>query len=415
MYYHLLDREEYIIPTEEFFIKICTQILIMLEKIKKVGILTLNGYFNYGNRLQAYATQQVIRSLGFNAHIIIIKDISSNKDKINRFKGKINRLRIKLFRASLKETYMKILNKIRGKIIFSMNRNIIEERVKIFRNFSKKYLSEICYYNTEESLKNLSNNYDFFITGSDQVWNPFWTNSLYFLDFANESKRIAYAPSFGISSLPYEYNNLYRNWLSGMKNISVREFTGSKIIYNLIGRDVVILIDPTLMLTKQQWLSISRRDIRKPENGYILIYFLGEKTKKINQKQIKKIVKFSNLEVVNIADLNNKERYKIGPDEFIDYINSASLVLTDSFHGVAFSILMGTPFIAFERIELRRDSRSMFSRIETLLKKFKLESRKTRNIKLDHQIFNCNFTHISPILEKERKKTINYLENAFNI
>jgi hypothetical protein len=380
----------------------------MLEKNKRVGILTLNGYHNYGNRLQAYATQQVVRSLGFDAHILIIKDISSNK-------GKINKLIIKLSKTSLKEICIKILNKIREKIIFFINRDIIEERVKIFRNFSKKHLLEVCYYNTKESLKNLSNNYDFFITGSDQVWNPFYTNSLYFLDFTNKSKRIAYAPSFGVSSVPCEYNDLYKDWLSGMKNISVRESTGSKIIHNLIGKDVVILIDPTLMLTKQQWLSISKKDIRKPENGYVLIYFLGKKTKKINQRQIEKIGKFLNLEIVTIADLNNKGRYKVRPDEFIDYINSASLVLTDSFHGVVFSILMRTPFIAFERIELRRNSRSMFSRIETLLKKFKLESRKARNIKLDHQIFDCNFAHISPILEKEKEKTINYLKNAFNI
>jgi hypothetical protein len=378
------------------------------EKRKKIGILTLHGYVNYGNRLQAYATQEVIKKLGFDAHILIIKDVSSYKDKVIKLTNK-------LFKASLKETCIKALNKIKEKIVFFINRNFIKEREKVFKNFSKKYLSEVYYYNTKESLKNLSENYDFFITGSDQVWNPFCTNSLYFLDFTNKAKRIAYAPSFGISNIPNKYIDIYKNWLLGMKNISVREIIGSQIIHNLIGKDAIVLIDPTLMLTKKQWLSVSKKSINKPKNGYILIYFLGAKTKKVNNKQIEKIIKYSNLEVINIADLKDKKSYKIGPDEFIDYINSASLVLSDSFHGIIFSILMETPFIAFERIERMQNLKSMFSRIGTLLKKFKLESRQISNIKSSYQIFNYDFKHILPILEDERNKAINYLKNAFNI
>jgi len=382
----------------------------MNKKIKKVGILTLPGYFNYGNRLQAYATQEVIKNLGFDPYILVIKNIFSKpkNSKINN----ILKLIIKLRKIPIKEICPRALNKIKRIIFLYINKRIIKEREQIFKDFSKIYLKEIFYNNTKKSLKNLSNNYDFFITGSDQVWNPFWTNSLYFLSFTNKDKRIAYASSFGVSNIPNKYINFYKNRLSEMKNISVRETMGSQIVHNLIGKEVVVLIDPTLMLTKKEWLSISKKDIKKPKNDYVLIYFLGEKTKKENKKQIKKIIKYSNLEVINIADLNDKERYKIGPDEFIDYINSASLVLTDSYHGVIFSILMETPFVVFERAERAKNSKSMFSRIETLLQKFKLESRKAANIKLDHQIFDCNFSHIPPILEYERNKAINYLKSA---
>jgi len=382
----------------------------MNKKIKKVGILTLPGYFNYGNRLQAYATQEVIKNLGFDPYILVIKNIFSKpkNSKINN----ILKLIIKLRKIPIKEICPRALNKIKRIIFLYINKRIIKEREEIFKDFSKIYLKEIFYNNTKKSLKNLSNNYDFFITGSDQVWNPFYTNSLYFLSFANKDKRIAYATSFGVSNIPNKYINSYKNWLSGMKNISVRETIGSQIVHNLIREEVAVLIDPTLMLTKKEWLSISKRDTKKPEKDYILIYFLGEKTKKENKKQIKKIIKYFNLEIVNIADLNDKERYKISPDEFIDYINSASLVLTDSYHGVIFSILMKTPFVVFERTERAKNSKSMFSRIETLLQKFKLEYRKAGNIKLDHQIFDCNFSHIPPILEYERDKAINYLKSA---
>jgi exopolysaccharide biosynthesis predicted pyruvyltransferase EpsI len=382
----------------------------MNKKIKKVGILTLPGYFNYGNRLQAYATQEVIKSLGFDPYILIIEYIfpELKNSKINN----ILKLIMKSRKIPIKEVCPRVLNKIKRTIFLYINKRIIKEREEIFKNFSKIYLKEIFYNNTKESLKNLSNNYDFFITGSDQVWNPFCTNSFYFLSFTNKNKRIAYAPSFGVSNIPNKYINFYKNWLSKMKKISVRETTGSQIVYNLIRQNVIVLIDPTLMLTKKQWLSISKRNIKRPEKDYILIYFLGEKTKQKYKKQIKKITEYSSLEIVNITDLRNKETYKISPNEFIDYVNSASLVLTDSFHGVIFSILMKVPFIAFPRIESTKDSKSMFSRIENLLQKFKLESRKINNIELDNQIFDCNFLHIPPILEYERNKAINYLRSA---
>ncbi|MDD5638817.1 MAG: polysaccharide pyruvyl transferase family protein [Candidatus Pacebacteria bacterium] len=383
------------------------------EKIKKVGILTLPGYFNYGNRLQAYAAEEVIKNLGFDSHILVIENIFS-KPK-NSKKNNILKLIIKLRKIPIKEICPRALNKIKRTIFLYINKGIIKEREEIFKDFSKTYLKEVFYNDTKKSLKNLSNNYDFFITGSDQVWNPFWTNSLYFLSFTNKDKRIAYAASFGVSDIPRRYNNLYKNWLSGMKNISVRETAGSQIVYNSIGKEVPVLIDPTLMLTKKQWFSISKRDTKRPEKNYILIYFLGEKTRQKYKKQIKKIIKYSNLEVVSIADLKDKERYKISPNEFIDYINSASLVLTDSYHGVIFSILMETPFIVFERTEGVKNSKSMFSRIETLLQKFKLESRKINGIELNNQIFDCDFSHVLPILKNEREKAIEYLKNALNI
>ena len=88
------------------------------------------------------------------------------------------------------------------------------------------------------------------------------------------------------------------------------------------------------------------------------------------------------------------------------------MVLTDSFHGAIFSMLMETPFIVFERVERIENSKSMFSRIEMLLKKFKLEHRKASNVKLNHQIFDCDFSHVPSILEDERNKAINYLKSA---
>ena len=110
--------------------------------------------------------------------------------------------------------------------------------------------------------------------------------------------------------------------------------------------------------------------------------------------------------------MKDKKTYKTGPGEFIDYINSASVFFTDSFHGVVFSILMQTPFVVYERIS---KSSSMYSRIETLLDMFELRSREANNARDKKDIFNIDFSHIQPILEYERKKALDYLKNALGI
>jgi hypothetical protein len=254
------------------------------------------------------------------------------------------------------------------------------------------------------------NNYDFFITGSDQVWNPFYNgfSSIYFLEFAPKEKRIAYAPSFGIPKIPAVYKEKYKKWIMEIPYLSVREESGAKIIKELTGRDVPVLVDPTLMLTREKWLSIAKEDPYKPDKPYLLTYFLGE-IPKGTRKRIKKIARDYNLEIVRLADTRDKKRYIAGPGEFIDYINSADLVCTDSFHGSVFSILMETPFIVFDRV-----GTSMYSRIETLLNKFNLHSRQANYIK-DDEIFNIDFSHIPPILDEERKKALNYLKEALNV
>jgi len=142
-----------------------------------------------------------------------------------------------------------------------------------------------------------------------------------------------------------------------------------------------------------------------------LTYFLGGIPPKY-KKQIKKIAKVNNLEVINLADIRDKETYRTGPSEFIDYINSCSVFCTDSFHGAVFSILFEKPFIVYERMG---STLSMFSRIETLLKKFKLESRKAENIKSNEDVFNIDFSHVPAILEAERKKSYDFLKEALNV
>ena len=375
----------------------------MSATMRKVAILTLNGYFNYGNRLQNYSTQEALESLDFEVETIINDTIYiANKS----FLCKLTNLKHKSF----KEIYNK-LNSNLSKYIY---RNGIAKRIEIFKKFTKDYIKETNYAISKDNIpKDLSDRYNYFITGSDQVWNPcnLHGSSIYFLTFAEKHKRIAFAPSFGVSEIKAEYVERYKEWLSGMHRLSVREDDGAKIIKELTGRDAPVLVDPTMLLTKEKWLSIAKPAKNKPKGKYLLTYFLGGIPPKY-KSQIRNIVKENNLEVINLGDLREKETYETGPSEFIDYINSCSIFCTDSFHGTVFSILFQKPFIAYERMG---SSLSMFSRIDTLLNKFDLNCRKAENIRTNEQAFNIDYSHVPPILEAERNKALNYLKEALNV
>lgn len=376
--------------------------------MKKIAIFTLNGYFNYGNRLQNYALQEALKSLGFNVETVINNTKYINKkNKLISTVSKIHKLKT----MPLREIYTKLNGKISN---YLYKNKADQERTEVFKGFSSLYIVETDYSVSEDNIPNdFSSRYDYFVTGSDQVWNPNFGNrsSIYFLTFAPQNKRIAYAPSFGISKFPQEYKENYKVWLSEMSRISVRENAGAKIIKDLTGRDANVLVDPTLLLTKEKWLSISNIPANKPMKKYLLTYFLGPVSKE-RKSMIKSIATKNDLEIINLANKQDKVAYLAGPSEFIDYINSASVFCTDSFHGVVFSILMETAFVVFER---KDNLQPMNSRIDTLLVTFNLQSRLEKNIKNNQQIFEVDYSHIAPILASERKKSFDYLKEALDV
>jgi len=189
--------------------------------------------------------------------------------------------------------------------------------------------------------------------------------------------------------------------------LSVREEAGQKIIKDLLGIDVPVLVDPTLLLKKDEWLKIAKPHDHKPNKKYLLTYYLGEE-KKNNSKFIKQYAKDNNLELVHLGDIKDKKRFTADPSEFLDYFNDASMIFTDSFHGSVFSIIFNKPFVVFKR-------GNMNSRIDTLLSKFNLENRHWGYVK-EHKNFNdIDYSHVDEIINEERKKSFDYLRNALGI
>lgn len=301
---------------------------------------------------------------------------------------------------------------VKGQVINNENYNKNKKREEIFRAFSKTYLNETeKKYSINKDVSILNDYYDKFIVGSDQVWNPQMSrgSSVYFLQFAEKSKRISYSASFGVSELEKEVEQDYKKWVNFIPHISVREEDGAKLIKKMTGQDVPVLADPTMLLTKEEWLFISKRASNRPDESYLLTYFLGGPTDE-TRENLDKIASEKNMKIINLGDITEKETYETGPSEFLDYINNASAFFTDSFHGVVFSLIFETPFIVFER---NSTGPSMYSRIETLLKKFDMKNREAKGFNED--IFSMDFSGTKEIFNQEYEKSINYLKNALRI
>ena len=343
----------------------------------KSGIITIIDNNNIGNRLQNYALQEFLAKYG---EVDTIKNIAqlNGKDKIllKFLKYMINRRKI---------------NNNRTKILEKFNSNI---------QFSKNYITPYT---------QIHKKYDYFITGSDQVWNPSFgrLRDVDLLNFAKPKQRIAFSASFGINELPEKCKNKAKKELERFKAISVREDKGKEIVEELTGRkDVQVLVDPTMLLTAEEWDKVSRKPEQLKEGKYILNYFLGELSEE-RKKEIDRIAKENGCEVINILDTNSPF-YQTGPSEFLYLEKNAFLICTDSFHSCVFAILYNRPFVVFNR---EGANINMNSRLDTLLKKFKLENR-WYNGKITKEQLQADYQKTYKILELERKKSKEFLENA---
>lgn len=373
---------------------------------KRVGIITLNGYFNYGNRLQNYALEQSILSLGFDVETIIVDESYLSRYSDNDMK-KLEETKslLKIIGAA----HLKFKKTIFLKV-YNLNR---KNKHTCFRKFSEKYLHETKFsLISDTDAEKIEKQFSYFVVGSDQVWNPNYTkcSPIYFLRFTNKNKRIAYAPSFSVSEIPDESIDKYKNWISDFKCLSVREEDGARLIKELTGINTPVLVDPAMLLTSNQWELIANKASNKPNNEYIVTYFLGGVDEAL-QTEYSSFAKINNYSMINLGNIKDKETYETGPSEFIDYIKDASLILTDSFHGVVFSILFKKPFVVYKR----RGKEQMYARIETLLDTFSLKNREYKNISFDKSIFQIDFEHVDDVLNNERQRSFDFLKEGFNL
>ena len=354
----------------------------------KIGLITLVDHYNYGNRLQCYASQYILEQ-----NDCQVTCFYTEKTFHLYFVYALTFLFMTVFSpfSTIKNKCKKLLGfKFFDKEYFNMSYDLVKKKI----NFDE---------------------YDYFVVGSDQVWNPNWYRGIkaeaFLLAFAKREQKVCMAPSFGISELPEEWKPHFKKYLNDFKYLSVREKEGAKIIRELTGRQAEVVIDPTLMLDTEEWRKIEKKSkARKDDKKYILKYFLGIQSQE-NIDYINKIAHKNDYQILELMKPDQPDVFVSGPGEFIDLVDHAELICTDSYHACIFSILFNKPFLVFDRCSTRV---RMNSRINTLLSTLDLKRRLPGQVK-DEDIFEHDYIHSYELLEKERDKAKNFLKRSLNV
>lgn len=366
--------------------------------MKKIGVITWFRYNNYGTVLQAGALQNYLRSKNTISELIEVPfyDLDKSNEKLDLVKlgGKII--------GHLKTEY----------ISFTLKKELAIRKNKfhnfIYDNFAIKKVNN--------NFQTTCNEFDLLICGSDQIWNPNWFNDFYFANFPDiTTPKISYAPSIGVKHLPDYLIGSYYNSLKKFKYLSVREKNAQNEIQNNLGLNCSTVLDPIFLLNREKWSKLIDENIC---NDYILCYMLGNN--KNHWKAIHKYAKEHNLKLKIIPMKSDSYFQKgeiikdAGPLEFLKYISNAKVVLTDSFHACAFSIIFNRPFYVFERTS-KMAEKSQNSRIYNLLDLSGLQKRLVKYNKntIDDKE-RIDYKLVSLKMKPFISKSMNFLDRAID-
>lgn len=360
---------------------------------------------NYGSVLQAYALQKTILSLGYDCSVL------------NYRPTKADMWKLKIINHSLKATIDYKINEFLMKKN-GMNQKQAVDNLTLFDAFRREYMriSEPC--STAEEINELCGHDAVFVCGSDQIWNPYFYDPFYFLEFIQDSSRkIAYAPSFGVENLPNNNKKRIQKAVTSFTHISVREKRGAEIIRDLTGTGVDVTVDPTMLLSLEQWSEIAAPINEKKD--YLFCYFLSEEPLYMNAAR--EIAKEKGLVIRMLpmvaADFRRDDTIScpVGPCEWISWVKNAGYVLTDSFHCTLFAIRFHKQFNVLQRFS-DGDKHGQNSRIHSLLRLASMEDRLVvPGKKGDYSpISESQFEVADSYMEKEIGSSKSWLENALN-
>lgn len=365
----------------------------------RIAILTLPLHTNYGGILQAYALQAVLERMG---HIVTVISVS-------RFH------KVPCGIRSIPLYSLRIIKRLFGQGCVLKEKRNNEKILKMLagtEHFINNYINErtICSFSEIGQEE-----YDTIIVGSDQIWNPqyfkksFKGSKFYnaFLGFTKrwDINRIAYAVS-GLDEWNFTENekNEYAQMASLFSALSVREFSSIDIIKNILGiENVVHTLDPTMLLEKDDYINLIRKNKTPKSEGTMMYYILDRTDEKM--QLVNKVCRDYSFTPFTVGWSNETKSFQ-SIEQWLRGFMDAEFIVTDSFHGCVFSIIFGKPFIA-----IANKSRGL-TRFTSLLSKFSLESNLLMTID-DYnpsKRFDLN-QQTSYILEKERKKSMSFLLN----
>ena len=362
----------------------------------KIGIITFQRAYNYGAVLQAYALCKTLNELGYTCEVIDYHNARFEKDyrKISVLKSKS----LREFVSAL--VHGKTRNAKRKAFV-----DFVESEVGISK---KEYFTD--------NIKEANSEYEVFITGSDQVWNLNLTGNdwHFFLDFvSSEKKKISYAASIVALTNDEVREREIRSKLNGFNHISMREKSGLEYVKSLGFVDANLVIDPTLLVSREKWVGLSRNYIVKtalPEK-YLLAYFVSPT--KTNMDHVRRLADEVKLPVVLINYTHRKEEGMlnmtcVSPGQFVYLFDKACMVVTNSFHGTAFSINLNKDFLFVLNTQVPEKN----ERVLTLVRLLGLENRDFKTAKLDRRIdWDC----VNQKLQALREQSIDILKRDIEL
>lgn len=379
---------------------------------KKIGIITTFKANNYGAELQAYALQKKLRDLGYDAELIDYLFYKNRKYKYTAgsepWMNFTLMQRIKQF--ALYRIALPLID-----VVGNWMSSKMRERTHNFESFHEGHSRLSQTYYSQKELYEAKMDYDVFVVGSDQVWNPNTAISIspYFLDFAPEkSKKISYASSFGVDRIPFSCSEQYKGGLNGLDHISCREFQGVELVKNLTGKEATHVLDPTLLLDITDWETISVHTYCPKKAKYILLYNIMEVdsvyqfAQRISSETGWPIIRLCKRAFFVASHKGVRDVRSAGPADFLGLIENSTIFITNSFHGCAFAINLKMLFWC-----ILDKKASNNGRINSLLEKFKLQDRviDLSDVENIDYLRSIDYTEAQKILEEEREKSLSYL------
>lgn len=366
----------------------------------KVGIITKHAIKNYGSFMQAYGLQRTIERMGHEVEII-------DYTYPNEFHAT---------HPSIKSQILHLANSVLKLLLPGC------PGVKFNRRYAachRKYYHLSKRYPTRESILNDPPIYDCYVAGSDQLWRPEFTrgDSVFFADFAPKGKkRISYASSFGCVDIAEEFRDPYRDYLNRLEHIAVREQSAVDLVKRLSGRDSVQVVDPSILLTGDEWRSMATPYPTRKK--YVVCY--GSKRMDLMRQLAHRFADPKGYEVIEIGGkmydyFKRSERHvlDVGPLEWLSLMDGAEAAfIGGSFHGTVFSTLFHTPFISFLTGNNDHDTRATNLMTNTGLLKLGIMAEEATSLDVDGIFSAIDWRSVDQKVESLRSFSMDYLKEA---
>ncbi len=403
----------------------------------KIKLVTFAPHPNFGTCLQAYALNAVLVKMGYDVEFIyndrfsilqklghfinrLAQIVGLKRVHVNGVTGRTDIQQLELPNSPLKSFLAKYLGLNKLEIIHKKRHSLQWKKVVKFAwmdgNFKMRHLYSKADY------ESVVRDADIFITGSDQIWNPYCAgyDPMMFLEFVKGRKKsISYSSSISLPEIPNEVKDRIRNNLSFFQHIAVREQRSVELLNNLLGRrDVKLVVDPTYLLSIQEWENFSSKaqiEFNLPEK-YIFCYCIGSKRQNSYNSALQEVKNLTGItEVINLECYNRDFSnwgdgllYKdAGPYEWVYLLQHASYICMDSFHATVFALKFKKDFVHVLK-NCSDEIGSQNSRMYDMLHRYGLDYKIYEEGKNDWQK-PIDYNRVTPLINAEIDDSLNYL------